>query len=163
MDKHYKVIMVGPQLVGKTTLVRYFRAHTDLPVLELDEEIMRLNNGVWPKDDNYKNQILVPKIENDIKNRKNSIFVTSYFSKENIKDAKQNGFKVIQLELGIKKLKNRNVYRMKHEGYDDASKWFQQNLRYQKQIQKEGLVDKMIYTDKAVEKVAREIIKFLND
>lgn len=88
------------------------RLHTKLPVLELDEEIVRLNHGVWPKDDDYKNSVLVFRIAADIKNRENVVFITSYFDPNILREARQNDFKIIQLELNLQKLQKRNIKRI---------------------------------------------------
>lgn len=44
MSDKIKAIIIGPPLVGKTTAINYLRSNTSLPILELDEELVKLNN-----------------------------------------------------------------------------------------------------------------------
>lgn len=162
MVKTYKVIVIGPQLAGKTTIVRKLKEKTALPLLELDEEIVRLNNGEWPKDDNFKNKILNPKIYDDVKSRDNIVFFTNYFDIEKLEEARSKGFLVIQLKLDLKKLKRRNMNRMLNEGYDDASKWFKTNLEFQKKIKEKGLVDNVINVDRPIEEIVNELLELID-
>ena len=61
-----KAIIIGPSLTGKTTLVKYLRNTTKLLVSEMDEELTRLNNNIYPKDKEYKHNILTPKVIKNI-------------------------------------------------------------------------------------------------
>lgn len=157
-----KVIIIGSPATGKTTLVRYLRKHSDLPLLELDEEIIRLNKGVWPKDDNYKLKVLHPRIFEDINKRDNVVFVASYYASDYLAKAKQKGFKVILLEVALETLKERNIKRMEEEKYEDAARWFEQSIAYQDEIKKKGLVGKVIDVSQPIEKIAEEILSFIN-
>ena len=44
----YKIIILAPSCGGKSSLMRYLREHTDLHIVETDEEVMKANNDVWP-------------------------------------------------------------------------------------------------------------------
>lgn len=161
MRKNKKVIIIGPPLVGKTTLINYLREHTNLPILELDEELVKLNNGTWPTDEEYRNKVLVHKAVDDIKIMDKVIFFTTYFSIDDLKEAKENKFKIIQLMLDKSELIKRNVERMQNKGELDATKALKENLKLQDDIKNAGVFDKIIYTNKPVEDIASEIISFL--
>ena len=63
MQQQYRAIISGTSLTGKTTLIRYLRKLGNLQIQEIDEELVQLNGGSYPKDDNYKNTVLTPQIK----------------------------------------------------------------------------------------------------
>jgi hypothetical protein len=154
-----KAIIIGASLSGKTTIIRYLRSKTDLRVSEIDEELTRLNGGKYPSDDDYKNTILAPKVVNEVLNQ-NIIFFTNthYFTVEKLSQAKEHGFKIIQLELDIPQLKDRNHSRIKNEGYSDLGQYLEGMVKYQEEIKKSGLVDNVIRTDRPVEEIVDELL-----
>lgn len=158
-----KAIVIGTSSSGKTTLIRFLRKNSDLPLLEMDEELTRINNGNYPADNEYKNTILAPRVVKDILNRDEIVFFTNtdYFTTQDLLEGKKRGFKVIQLSLDLEKLKNRNKLRAKNEGYSDTGQWLEGMIKYQKGIKEQGLVDKEINTDQPVENAANELLQVL--
>lgn len=157
---HIKAIIIGPPLVGKTTTINYLRSNTSLPILELDEELVKLNNGIWPNDEEYRNKVLVHKVVDTIKGMDNVVFFTTYFGVEDLKRAKQDSFKIIQLMLKRDKLLKRNITRMQGKSENDATKDIENNLRLQDDIKKAGVIDKVIFTNKPVQDVVSEILEY---
>jgi broad-specificity NMP kinase len=155
-----KAIIIGTSLVGKTTLIKYLRNTTKLPVSEMDEELAKLNNNVYPSDDNYKHRVLAPKVVNNILDLDEIIFFTNtdYFTPQDLQKARRKGFKVIQLLLDIKELQRRNEYRVKNDGYSDLSQWFEGMINYQDNIKLKGLVDKEIVAAQPIEDIANELL-----
>ena len=138
-----KVIVIGASLSGKTTALKYLRSQDNtLPVEEMDAFLTQENGGTFPMDIQRK-KILASKIIENIINRDAIIFFTNtnYFTPNNLRAAKERGFKIIQLELGIKELQKRNQHRVRDEGCEDQSRWFEGMLRYQKEIKDAGLID----------------------
>jgi len=163
MSHHYKAIVIGTSLTGKTTLMRYLRKTSNLQIQEIDEELTQLNGGHWPKDDNYKNSVLVPKIKKNVLSHDNILFFTNahYFSALDLEIARQKDFKIIQLFVDKEELERRNKNRMENEGYEDHSQWFDSMLQYQKDIKDKGLVDKVIETNKPVEEIAQDLACYI--
>lgn len=163
MSKPYKAIIIGTSLTGKTTLIRHLRKTGNLQIQEIDEELTRLNGGDWPKDDNFKNSVLVPRIKENVLSNENLLFFTNahYFSISDLETARQNGFKIIQLFVDKTELEKRNKNRVENEGYEDHSQWFDSMLQYQKDIKDKGLVDKIIETNKPTEEIAQELVSFI--
>ena len=161
--KQSKVIVVGASLSGKTTLIRYLREHTDLPVHEIDEEVERANGGIWPDSIEYKNRVLVPPIVAKVLASDSIIFFTNafYFSAEDLRLARTKGFKVFQLVAELEVLKQRNVHRVAEEGYDDQNQWLDSMVSYQNEIKDEGLVDVVINTNRPIDVVAHELQSLL--
>lgn len=157
-----KTIIIGASLSGKTTLVRHLRVATDWPISEIDEELTRRNGGTYPLDYKYKHEVLAPQVVQDIMSRESIVFFTNtdYFLEDDLRLARDKGFKIVQLSLNIEKLKKRNEMRVKKEGYDDLSKWLPGMLQYQNIIRQHGLVDFIIDADRHFEKIIEEIIEF---
>jgi guanylate kinase len=163
MPQNYKAFIIGTSLTGKTTLIRYLRERTNLQIQEIDEEILRLNEGSWPKDDRYKHTVLAPRIKANVLSQENILFFTNanYFSQSDLMEARQKGFKIIQLFVDKEELDKRNKKRVENEGYEDHNRWFDSMLNYQKEIKEKGFVDFVIQTNKPVEKIAQELSEFL--
>ncbi|HPJ17099.1 MAG TPA: hypothetical protein PK639_02580 [Candidatus Woesebacteria bacterium] len=159
-----KLIVIGASLTGKTTLVRYLRSISKQPVSEMDEELTNINGGQFPLDTKIKHQVLAPKIINKILLSDNIIFFTNtdYFAVCDIKKAKENGFKIVQLETSLEELLIRNNSRMKNEGYDDLSQWLPGMIEYQQTIKNNGLVDMIIDAKQSTEEIVKEIVEVRN-
>ena len=158
-----KVIIIGTSLSGKTTLVRYLRANTSLSLLEIDEELTRVNNGKYPTDNIRKHKILIPQIVKNILDQTDVIFFTNtdYFTVEDLKQARKNGFKILQLSLDLEQLQKRNTLRVQKEGYSDLNQWLRGMVDYQTTVREKGLVDKVINANQATEYIAKELIDYL--
>lgn len=153
-----KSIVIGTSLSGKTTLIRYIRANYDFNVSEIDEELTSMNDGQYPMDADYKHQVLVPKIIQNILKQDILFFTnTDYFTIDDLRVAKEKGFKIIQLTLPIEILLKRNQKRMLHEGYADHSEYLPGMLEYQQKIYESGIVDEVIDDDN-IEKITKLLI-----
>lgn len=139
-------------------MMRYLRENTDLQIAETDEEVMKANNNVWP-DDELKNTVLVPKTTSEILNRSNVVYFASYIQTDLVEEAKEKGFKVVVISVPIVVLKKRNVRRMKVEGYNDVSQWFQGQLENFSDLARKSLIDQSIDGDRKTEEIAKDIIK----
>ena len=158
-----KAIIIGTSLSGKTTLVRYLRTKTKFPLLEIDEELTRINNSEYPIDNELKHNILIPQIVKNILSRDNVVFFTNtdYFTPEDLENARKNGFQIAQLFLDLNELQKRNKFRMENEGYSDLSQWLEGMVNYQIIIKERGLIDKVIEANQTTENMASQLIEFL--
>ena len=159
-----KIIVIGASLSGKTTLIRYLKSIANFPILEIDEELTRLNGGTYPLNNKYKHQVLTPQIIKGVLERQQVIFFTNtdYFTNQDLKKAKKKGFLIVQLDLSLEQLQKRNENRVKVEGYSDLSQWLDGMVKYQTKTRKEGLVDKVINADQPTKSMARGVIGLLN-
>lgn len=158
-----KAIIIGTSLSGKTALINCLHTQENLPLLEIDDELVRVNGGKYPEDVKYKHLVLAPQIIKDVLSRKEVVFFTNtdYFTCEDLKTAKSIGFKIIQLEVDLEELKRRNEGRVQIENRDDWSKWLVGMLKYQKDIKEKGLVDKVISMNQPIENAAKDLLTFL--
>ncbi|HBP50836.1 MAG: hypothetical protein US68_C0026G0007 [Candidatus Shapirobacteria bacterium GW2011_GWE1_38_10] len=157
-----KLIIIGPSLSGKTTLINELRKDNDFSISEMDELLTALNEGEYPLDVNYKNNVLVPQIIEKILDQKDIIFFTNtnYFSEKDLKNAKNTGFKIIQLDVDYQELMGRNLNRVNNENYEDMSPWLKGMLAYQNEIQKKGLVDEIIDANKPISETINHLKKY---
>lgn len=155
-----KAIIIGPSLSGKTTLARYLRENTSLPVLEIDEELTRLNNGEYPADDRYKHELLAPQVVDGVLKKDSILFFTNtdYFTPDDLKTARNKGFKILQLSLNLEELKRRNKSRVENEGYSDLSEWLEGMVEYQTEIKESGLVDLELDANETTKMIAQKIL-----
>ncbi len=155
-----KIIVVGPSLSGKTTLVKFLRSNQHVRVGEIDEELVSNNGGSYPTDLMNKHDVLAPAIVEEVLGLDNIIFFTNtnYFTFNDIERARKSGFKIIQLLLSREQLEKRNKDRIENEGYEDQSKWFPGMIEYTQQLKDKKLVDKIIDANLTTEKIASEIL-----
>ena len=159
-----KIIVIGASLSGKTTLIRYLKTISNFQILEIDEELTRLNGGIYPLNNKYKYQVLTPQIIKGVLERQQVIFFTNtdYFTNQDLKKAKKKGFLIVQLNLSLEQLQKRNENRVKDEGYSDLSQWLDGMVKYQTETRKEGLVNKVINADQPTKSIAKELVGLLN-
>ncbi len=159
----YRLIILGPQCSGKTTLTRFLREqHPDLPILEEDELFTELNGGEYPQDVEYKEKSIRPKLEEKIRQSDNIIFLTSYCNPVLLKELKAKGFKVIQLVLSQEEFQKRNEKRMREDGYADANTWAKEVFSFHDEVKNEGWADKSIDASNSIDTIAKEIITLLD-
>ena len=77
--KDYKIIILGSQCAGKSTLIKYLEENTDYVCIDHDEEIKKRNRGTYPKDHVYVSDVLLPKIEQYVLNLPRIIYTASFF------------------------------------------------------------------------------------
>jgi broad-specificity NMP kinase len=153
------LVIYGSPAVGKTTLVEYLRNNSDLNISELDEEILKENNGVWPNDAQYRNSVIVQQVLQRIAEQEaNSIFVTSGLNATFVQNLRKHNGKVALLFLTEQKLIERNNKRIVESGHDVIDQ-IKLNLNDQERLKKEVGFDYTIDATRSVEEIADEIIK----
>jgi adenylate kinase family enzyme len=153
-----KIFIFGAQCSGKTTVVNYLRKNSSLPLVEMDEEIMKLNHGAWPQDADYKEHVLVPKVLLAISEMPAILFFENHMNVERTKQLKQAGFSVALLEVSKAELLQRNQQRIKKQGYDDAAKWIEMQLKDIEQLKSHELIDFSIDGTQSTQLVANKIL-----
>ena len=155
-----KAIVLGPPLSGKSTLCRYLRESTDLQVLDYDEELLRLNDGKWPGDDDDLNSRLKNEVERSILTRDDTIFFAFEFNPDNLTHAKDVGYKIFQLCIAKEELAKRNLERLKSDPSNDAFQYIDTNLKLQEYLYDRGLIDKRLDASQLPNVLAKEILNY---
>jgi predicted ABC-type ATPase len=157
-----RLIILAPSAGGKSTLMRYLRDNTNLPIFEMDEEIMSANHNEWPSDNQYKDDVLVPKIVQAIIEKPEAIYLASYIPEDLLETARAKGFRIVLINISLHELMNRNKKRMDKEKYADSTPWLQLQLDSFDSIVEKGLIDTQIDGHQDTETIADEIIAITN-
>lgn len=105
-----RVVILGTTGSGKSTVANKLRRKYQLPVLEVDNEVSRLNNGKWPKSQTLVDK-LFEKTNQYVLDTNDVIYITPYLSKENIIKFYNKGFTFIELHANIDALLKRRIKR----------------------------------------------------
>jgi len=141
-----KLIVLGAPLTGKTTLTKKLRETVTIPVLDFDEELMKLNNGKYPANYPTLNEQLRSEIIKTISVMNEVIFFAFEIDLDAIQNMKLNGFNIVQLTAPYDVLEKRNKERLKNDPDNDAFQYVLKNIEYQKTVSGARLVDKTIDT-----------------
>lgn len=166
--KDYKVILLGSQCSGKSTLIKYLQENTDLVCIDHDEEIKRRNGGIYPQDSNYVSDKLLPQIEKDILTKDNIIYSASFWGlgvdrdihDSSIENAIEKGFIFINLFAEKELLEKRNELRMK-EGKDDCSGALDWYLHIYQDMEKKNYFKMSLNMDRDIEDIAEGLEKYI--
>jgi shikimate kinase len=156
-----KAVILGAPAVGKTTLIKYLRPKIKLSIIDQDDEVTRKGGGDWPADLDRVNALRA-EISAEIFSKDSVVFFASYVQEEDLRLARELGFRIILLQLGRLQLEERNSKRMREEGYDDMRIWYDQTFEYQERILRDKLVDLVIDASQPTEKISEEVVKCLD-
>lgn len=107
-----KLLLLGITGSGKSTISEPIGQALGLKILEVDQEVIRLNNGLWPKDGDIIRKYMLA--TNDaVLEMDHVLYVTSWLSKENIKLFNNKGFKIVELHADLETLIKRKINRDK--------------------------------------------------
>lgn len=113
------LLLLGMTCAGKSTLAPTLAQRYGLTLLEADDEVQRLNDGVWPLDeatiDTYFAQT-TPKVLQ----MEQVLYVISWLSKAEIQAFYQAGFKLVELHASYDEIKRRKVLRDDFALYGEA-------------------------------------------
>lgn len=157
-----KLLIIGPSLSGKTSLVKSLRKNTNYIVAEIDEWLTDLNGGEFPKDDEYKNTVLAKKVFSRLLKTNDIIFFSNawYFNNNQLKQLKNIGFKVVFLKSNLNTLKERNSERVKI-GYENMEKYLEDMLLYGEEIKE--YTEFVLDTELPIEEIVKDIKVLYNN
>lgn len=119
-----KVVLLGITGSGKSTTAQSIAGPLNLNVVEADNEVIRLNHGLWPEDEDVIDKYF--QVTSDrVLSMDNVLYVISWLSKERIQQFAQNGFKVIELHASVEELLKRKIQR--DDPTEDAINRFKEN------------------------------------
>ena len=149
-----KIIVLGPPLTGKTTLANYLKSKTAIPVLDFDDELLKLNNGKYPANYPVLNEKLKAQVIKDVLQKNEVIFFAFEISFVDLRVMKRKRFTIVQLTADIEVLRTRNLARLVEQPENDAFQYVEKNMSYQKEIFELGLIDEVVNTTQSIEDIS---------
>ncbi len=98
-----KILLLGISGAGKSTLAPLLAEFYKLNVYEADDEVMIINNNVWPHDDATVDKGFAIANEKAL-NSDNIIFVTSWLNKKDFLKFVEKEFKIVELHADLDEL-----------------------------------------------------------
>jgi hypothetical protein len=154
-----ELLVVGAAASGKTTLCRYLRGRTDHAVIDLDDEILRLNAGVWPSIER-KNAVIRPEAFASVIPIRDVLLFDRGPSVEETITLRDAGFNVVLLEVSEAEIRRRQAVRLAEQGWSNAE-WIDWNQARIQELRDNGFMDTVISGEQAVAEVVAEILGLL--
>lgn len=150
----YRVVVLGACCAGKTTLAALLAA--DLPVVECDDAVLALADGVWPADlaDNHR---LVVQVAEEALARDEVVLITSFVPTDRLRSARAAGAVVVLLDVPRPELERRNRERAASGGHGDMSHWFDEQLATSADLVEAGLIDRVLDATDPPSELARAV------
>lgn len=109
-----KLLLLGLSGSGKSTVAKLLAGKYKLSLYEADDEVMKANGGVWPKDDaNFDDFVdrVFEETNKKVINLENIIYVISWMEKERIEEFYNNGFVIVEMHADFDELIKRKELR----------------------------------------------------
>lgn len=151
-----KLFLIGPACAGKTTLTRELRS-VGLNAADLDNEIVRLNGGVWP-DMEVKNTVVIPQALAEVQAMRDVVLLHSAFSPEETRALKKVGFSTALLDVSETELRRRHKLRYAEEGWSNEE-WFDYQQSAIEALRQHGLFDHVISGEGDVVDVVADVMR----
>jgi adenylate kinase family enzyme len=113
-----RLLLLGLTGAGKTTIAKILAEKHDLKLIEADDEVIRLNGGDWPNDENIIDKYF------EVTNAKvldldNILYVISWLTSKRIKEFYDKGFIIFEMHASFDELMKRKIAR---DGMSDEEK-----------------------------------------
>jgi len=151
-----RLFVLGIACAGKTTLARHLRACSTLPVVDLDDEIGRVNGGTWP-DIPTKNNVVLPKVLAEVRAMPNVVLFGS-LSVERTQELRAAGFVTALLDVSEAELRRRHAGRLAAEGWTNVE-WFEHEQSVLRDLRARNVFDHVIAGEGSVASIADAIMK----
>ena len=117
-----RVFVLGVPCSGKTTIAGHLRATLAATILDMDDEVVRRNGGVWP-DIDTKNDVFVPQVLDAASALDDVLLLNSYSQLPWTKRLRADGFTIVLLDLAPAEQQRRDERRHAEEGWTNRE-WF---------------------------------------
>jgi shikimate kinase len=157
-----KLFVVGAPASGKTRVASSLRAAVPaLDVWDTDDEILRLNNNVWPSIED-KNREFLPRIVDAAAKQEQVILLNSYMPVELALKLRQFGCSIVLLEVSVAELRRRHKERAVEEGWSNEE-WFEWHESAINELRDRGLIDYVVSGEQAADEIARRLLELRPD
>jgi len=153
-----KLFVVGPACAGKTTLIRHLRASSALNVVDMDDQIARLNGGTWPSIPT-KNTVVLPRVLAEVGATPDIVLFGS-LPVEPMRDLRRAGFHTALLDVSEAELRRRHAARLAAEGWTNVQ-WFDYEQSVIRDLRDHDLFDHVIDGEQTVASVADDLSRLV--
>ena len=151
-----RALVLGAACAGKTTLCRHLRTVCGVNAIDTNDQILRLNDGVWPTIER-KNDVLLPMALASVIGMREVVLLNSYMPVHLMVEVRQAGFQTLLLNVSEAELRRRHELRLTEEGWTNAQ-WLDWNQKHLRELLHDDLFDHVISGEQNVESVAAEIL-----
>ncbi len=120
-----RLLLLGAPGSGKSSLMTPLRQELGLPVLDMDEELVKLNGGAWPHLDLKRGQ--TRQIMTDWSEAEDVVLAYSILDAEGLALARERGWTVVLLDVPEAVLRERAARRERLEGWTNIE-WLPTHL-----------------------------------
>ncbi len=149
-----KLFVLGAPCSGKSTVAMSLRS-ADIPVIDVDDEVVRRNEGTWP-DIDTKNELL-GHILADAAALPAVVVLNSYLPLDRTAALREDGFAVALLDVAPDELRRRDARRLAEEGWTNIE-WFDWHQSVIRDHLDAGLVDHVVDGDRPPADVAADLL-----
>jgi Ser/Thr protein kinase RdoA (MazF antagonist) len=153
-----KILVLGPSCSGKTTVCRHLRSERETNAIDACDEILRLNDGVWP-DIGRKNDVLLPQVVERVVAMDDVVLFNSYMHRPLLERLRAAGFQTVLLRVTEVELRRRHHVRQATEGWTNVQ-WLEWDLDHLKTLQAGGLIDEVVSGEQDAASVAGQLLAF---
>lgn len=141
---------------GKTTISHYLRSGRAL-VVDLDDELVRLNGGVYPDIDTRK-KVIAPLALANASAMKEVILLHSTLDPSDVQELRAAGFVTALLEVSEAELRRRHRSRHDEEGWTNEA-WFEDNQLLIDLLRQQRLFDHLIDAERDPAIIAADLMR----
>ena len=153
-----KMFVLGVPCSGKSTLCKFINSSCGIRAIDVDDEILRLNDGVWPEIA-FKNTVLFPQVMDFLMSTDEVLVFNSFLGIDDAEALRAADFAIALLAVGAGELKRRHEERRLREGWSNVE-WFEWNQAAVRELERSGFVDEVIDAERPVESIASDIVAF---
>ena len=121
-----RMFLLGAPCAGKTTLVSRLRESLSCPVLEMDEELVRVNGGIWPSLE--VKRALSSQVLDEASRLNHVVLAHSRLDDGQLRSLRATGWVIGLLDLPEAVMRSRAEERQLREGWSNVE-WLPEHLR----------------------------------
>lgn len=150
-----KLLVIGPLCSGKTTIARHLRSMTSA-VVDLDDELTRLNGGTYP-DIETRKTVVAPRALAGAAALPNVILLHSTLDPDDVRALRDAGFTTVLLEVSRDELRRRHRERLREEGWSNEE-WADDNCALIAELRRLSLFDHVVDAERTPSVVAADLV-----
>lgn len=154
-----KLFLLGAPCAGKTTLMSPLRAALPCPVLDMDEEILRLNRGTWPPIE--AKRTLARQVIEEASRHDDAVLAYSLLDREQLDVLNDDGWVISLLDVPEAVLRERAQQRLEREGWTNIE-WLPLHLRNIEELLAQDVFAHVLDATSPVPALVKALLEILN-